>query len=50
MWSQFIIAVLTMVVGLILGAAGMDAYKTSHRMDKIERELQKLKRRMEAGE
>ena len=50
MWSQFIIAILTMAVGLILGAAGMDAYKTNDRMDKIERRIRRMEKRMEVQE
>lgn len=46
MWSQVIIPILTMVIGLIGGAAAMDMFKTNDRMDRIERKLQKIERRM----
>lgn len=46
MWSQFIIPLLTMVIGLIGGASAMDMFKTNNRMDRIERKIQKIERRM----
>lgn len=50
MWEQFVIPMLTMVIGLIAGATAVDAFKTDRRIEKIEREMKRMKKRMEGLE
>ena len=48
MGAEFvIIPLLTMVIGLIGGAAAMDAYKTNQWQEKMERKVRRLEKRME---
>ena len=48
MGAEFvIIPLLTMVIGLIGGAAAMDAYKTNQRQEKMERKVRMIEKRME---
>ena len=37
MWSQVIIPILTMIIGIVCGASAMDMYKTNRWMQKIDR-------------
>ena len=48
MGAEFvIIPQLIMVIGLIGGAAAMDAYKTNQCQEKMERKVRRLEKRME---
>ena len=48
MGAEFvIIPLLTMVIGLIGGAAAMDAYKTNQWQEKMERKVRRIEKRME---
>ena len=45
-----LIPMLTMAVGFLLGMIATDAYKSDGRVDKLERKLRRLERKMEAAE
>ena len=49
MWSQIIIPILTMIIGIVCGASAMDMYKTNRWMEKIDRKIRLLEKKMEAG-
>lgn len=50
MWSQVIIPILTMIIGIVCGASAMDAYKTNQWQEKMERKMRRLEKKMEAVE
>lgn len=50
MWSQVIIPILTMIIGIVCGASAMDMYKTNRWMQKIDRKIRVIEKKMEAME
>ena len=46
MWSQVIIPILTMIIGIVCGASAMDMYKTSRWMQKIDRKIRVIEKKM----
>lgn len=45
-----VLPILTMVIGFLCGIVTMDAYSDDKRVTKLEREVQRLKKRMEVME
>ena len=50
MWSQVIIPILTMIIGIVCGASAMDMHKTNEWKEKIDRKIRLLEKKMEAVE
>ena len=50
MWSMVLIPIMTMAIGFLTGVVTMDAYSDDRRVSKLEREVKRLKKRMEEAE
>lgn len=50
MWTPVLLPMLTMAIGFLMGIVCMDTFYDNKRINKLERELNRLKKRLEAME